>query len=159
MEKKTYSLVVYTGSGLESLTDPDKELVEASVEATKSAYAPYSAFRVGCALRLENGMIVKGSNQENAAYPSGLCAERVAFFSAGSQYPGIRILEAAITTSFPLHEPVAPCGACRQVMAETELRQNAPIRLIMTDPDGDFRIVENVISLLPMYFSGEWLKR
>lgn len=134
-------------------------LIKAAHEALSSAYAPYSQFQVGAALLLEDGSIVKGSNQENAAYPSGLCAERVAFFSAGSQHPGKKIMAAAVTTSYPMEHPISPCGACRQVMAEYELKQQTQIKLLLCSHDGSVIVVNNSRDLLPLYFSGEWLKK
>ena len=134
-------------------------LIKAAHEALSSAYAPYSQFQVGAALLLEDGSIVKGSNQENAAYPSGLCAERVAFFSAGSQHPGKKIMAAAVTTSYPMEHPISPCGACRQVMAEYELKQQTSIKLLLCSHDGSVMVVNNSRDLLPLYFSGEWLKK
>lgn len=146
-------------TSMNELRESDKTLINMATVALSSAYAPYSQFQVGAALLLENGTMVSGSNQENAAYPSGLCAERVAFFSAASQYPGETIVSIAITTSFSLSDPIAPCGACRQVMAEYELKQNKPIRVILAHPGEKVYIINNVKTLLPLYFSGEWLKK
>ncbi len=101
----------------------DKLLLEKAEEAVHKAYAPYSEFKVGAALRLANGAVIQGNNQENAAYPSGLCAERVALFYASAQFPSIAVEAIAITVNSPnglLETPIPPCGACRQVMAETE---------------------------------------
>jgi len=137
----------------------EQELIRHCISAMDTAYAPYSGFRVGAALLMEDGSIITGSNQENAAYPSGLCAERVAFFAAGSQHPEKKILAVAVTTDFPLDKPVSPCGACRQVMAEYELKQNSPIRIFMVGKDGTIYITQSIQELLPMYFSGEWLKK
>ena len=147
----------YTTS--DELPDNDKYLIKMATEALDTAYAPYSQFQVGAALQLEDGTIVIGSNQENAAYPSGLCAERVAFFSAASQHPGKTISAVAITTSFSLQNPIAPCGACRQVMAEYELKQNKPIKIILAHPGEKVYVINSVRELLPLYFSGEWLKK
>lgn len=146
-------------TSVEALAANDRLLVEAAVSAMQTAYAPYSQFQVGAALLLDDGTIVPGSNQENAAYPSGLCAERVAFFAAGSQHPDKRMLAVAITTSYPLPQPISPCGACRQVMAEYELKQGASIRIILASNGGSVMIVEQARDLLPMYFSGEWLRK
>lgn len=141
------------------LSEQEQQLIKAAHLALDSAYAPYSRFHVGAALLLEDDTIITGSNQENAAYPSGLCAERVAFFSAGSQHPGKRILAAAITTSYPLDHPVSPCGACRQVMAEYELKQSSPIRILLCAHDGSIMTGSSAKDLLPLYFSGEWLRK
>ena len=108
-------------SSIEELEPRDRELVQAAFQAQKTSYAPYSHFNVGAAIRMENGVIVKGSNQENAASPSGLCAERTAMFAAGATYPGVPMLCMAIAggPEFSLCDsPATPCGACRQVMAE-----------------------------------------
>ena len=118
----------------EELTDSDKRLIEAAIEATKRSYAPYSHFHVGVAAMLDDGTIVTGSNQENAAYPSGLCAERTALFHAGSEYPDKAVTTLAIAASNCdglTEQPVTPCGACRQVMLEAEQRYSRPIRMLM----------------------------
>ncbi|MBM6891174.1 cytidine deaminase [Bacteroides caecigallinarum] len=118
----------------EELTDSDKRLIEAAKEATKRSYAPYSHFHVGAAAMLDDGTIVTGSNQENAAYPSGLCAERTTLFHAGSEYPGKAVTTLAIAASNCegfTEQPVTPCGACRQVMLEAEQRYHRPIRMLM----------------------------
>lgn len=118
----------------------------------KGAYAPYSDFKVGAAILLSNGKVITASNQENAAYPSGLCAERIAIFAAGSQYPGEKIDSIAITTEKGDHDPAAPCGACRQSMIEYEVRQAQAIRLFMVSPTGRILVSESVENLLPMVF-------
>ena len=118
----------------EELTDSDKRLIEAAKEATKRSYAPYSHFNVGAAGMLDDGTIVTGSNQENAAYPSGLCAERTTLFHAGSEYPDKAVTTLAIAASNSegfTEQPVTPCGACRQVMLEAEQRYHRPIRMLM----------------------------
>ena len=118
----------------EELTDSDKRLIEAAKEATKRSYAPYSHFNVGAAAMLDDDTIVTGSNQENAAYPSGLCAERTTLFHAASEYPDKAVTTLAIAASnsegFTV-QPVTPCGACRQVMLEAEQRHHRPIRMLM----------------------------
>lgn len=118
----------------EELTDSDKQLIEAAKEATKRSYAPYSHFNVGAAAMLDDGTIVTGSNQENAAYPSGLCAERTTLFHTGSEYPDKAVTTLAIAASNSegfTEQPVTPCGACRQVMLEAEQRYHRPIRMLM----------------------------
>lgn len=122
---------------------------------TTQAYAPYSGFHVGAAVLLGNGTIVKGNNQENAAYPSGLCAERVALFYANANYPDTKVVAIAISAAkngVLVNETVKPCGSCRQVLAETELRFGTPIRIVL---DGQEAIVvlKGVESLLPLSFS------
>ncbi|MBC7861760.1 MAG: cytidine deaminase, partial [Bacteroidia bacterium] len=126
-----------------------------------TAYAPYSKFYVGAALLLENGEVVTGSNQENAAYPSGLCAERVAIYYAGARFPGVTIKTLVISckaTGIKLNQPVSPCGACRQAIAEYETRQKEKIRIIMSGEVGPLLASEGIENLLPLMFKGEFLK-
>lgn len=146
----------------DDLSAQDRELLSEARKATANAYAPYSHFRVGAALRLAGGKIIHGNNQENVAYPSGLCAERVALFFASAQYPD-EIVEAIAVTATPanfeLTEPVTPCGSCRQVMAESEKKQAQNIRVIMDGPDGRIWITESVKNLLPLMFKADELKK
>lgn len=146
----------------DELPGADQLLMTQAREAANHAYAPYSKFHVGAAVLLENGEVIIGSNQENAAYPSGLCAERVALFAAGAQHPGIKIIAIAIS-AYPegkkqLSVPISPCGNCRQVMSEYELRYHHHIRVIMEGGDGRFIVSENVAQFLPYLFSGSVLK-
>jgi len=146
----------------ELLKQPEAHLLGQAQEAIEGSYAPYSEFRVGAAVLLENGEIIKGSNQENAAYPSGLCAERVAIFHAKSKYPGLKVKSIAITASsdnFITKSPITPCGACRQVIAETESRQNEKIRIIMKGQEGIVQAVNGIENLLPFMFKEEQLKK
>ena len=116
------------------MTPEDQQLVDAAIQARCGSYSPYSHFRVGAAVRLGDGTIVKGANQENAAYPSGLCAERTALFAAGARYPDQPVRSLAIVAGSQggiLDEPATPCGACRQVMAESQKRAGAPISVIL----------------------------
>jgi cytidine deaminase len=139
----------------------EQNLLQHASEAKDAAYAPYSRFLVGAALLLEDGTIVKGNNQENAAYPSGLCAERVAIFAAGANFPGKLIKKIAITAAsmdFPSDHPVAPCGACRQTMLEYELNQKEPIILIMKGTTGKTYRSSSVGQLLPLFFHEDGLK-
>lgn len=143
------------------LEHADRLLLESASEAAKHAYAPYSGFRVGAALRLANNQIIQGNNQENAAYPSGLCAERVAIFGASALNPGIVIESIAIivnTDSRKVVNPVPPCGACRQVIAEYENRQNKKIRIIFAGETGKIIQVDGIESLLPMSFNSNNLQ-
>lgn len=135
------------------LPDQAQILMEKAVEAIEQAYAPYSHFQVGAAVLLENGVIVTGSNQENAAYPSGLCAERVALFSAGHQYPEVPVVALAIaaSTGGKRVESISPCGACRQVMLETEQRQSKPMQVFLCGT-GQILEVNNAKELLPLCF-------
>lgn len=138
----------------DELNETDKILIEKAKEQTQNAYAPYSSFHVGAAIELENGEIIGGNNQENAAYPSGLCAERVAMFYANSQHPNTpvkTIAIAAYTKGAFLSLPITPCGACRQVLLETENRYEKDIRVILYGSD-EIYIINNVKELLPLSF-------
>lgn len=143
---------------LESLEEEDRLLLKFATDAVGRAYAPYSNFFVGAALLLENGEIITGNNQENAAYPSGMCAERVAIYYAGSRFPGMKIKSIAVTARTPgreLHEPVPPCGGCRQVLAEYESKNGGNIKVIMCGEKGDIHISESVSQLLPLSFTSK----
>lgn len=160
IRKITLHIEEYASHAL--LPPPDRELLDAAVTASRSSYSPYSSFEVGAAVRLTDGKIITGNNQENAAYPSGLCAERVALFYAQSQYPGTAVDAIAIFASsreFLLKKPVTPCGACRQVIAEYENRHQHKIRVIMANGEGLVQVVESAESLLPLMFYLEELKK
>lgn len=132
----------------------NKTLIEATQRACNCAYAPYSNFKVGCAVELNDGTIIEGSNQENAAYPSGLCAERTALFYANAKYPDIPVKTIAITAYHDgdfVKDICSPCGACRQVMAEIEHRFKQDITILMCSKDTVYE-VESVKSLLPLAF-------
>lgn len=136
------------------LTETQKNLVDCAKEACKRAYAPYSRFNVGAAALLDNGEVVSGSNQENAAYPSGICAERTTLFYAGAQYPNNAVTHLAIA-AYKDGEytvaPTAPCGACRQVILETEHRYNTPIEILLYGREKIY-IIKSIESLLPLCF-------
>lgn len=137
-----------------------QNLMEQAVAIRKNAYAPYSKFRVGVALVLNNGKIVTGSNQENAAYPSGLCAERVAIFYAGSIYPDAKVLKMAITAASDTNQttaPIPPCGSCRQSIAEYEIRQETPIEIYFMGEIGTIYKSESLKNLLPFMFDKKFL--
>ena len=138
---------------LHELSPRERLLCEAAYEATKNAYAPYSQFNVGAAVLLANGQIITGSNQENAAYPSGLCAERVALFYASSHYPGIPVEVLAVTavTAGKQVERISPCGGCRQVMKEMENRYKQPVRLLLCGRE-EILCLESAEDLLPLSF-------
>ena len=160
IRKINISIEEYEDTG--ALSKEDLSLLQQAKEALKGSYAPYSEFHVGAAVLLENGVVVQGSNQENAAYPSGLCAERVAIFHAKSKYPDVKVKMIAITSAadnFVTTSPVTPCGACRQVIAEIESRQNKKIRIIMHGQNGLTQAVNGIENLLPLMFSEEKLKR
>lgn len=162
MDLHEIKIAYHEVSSGELLNTADKELLAKAWEACEQAYAPYSQFRVGAAVRLSNNMIYKGNNQENSAYPSGLCAERVAVFSASAQHPGIKIEQIAVvakTDSFKLSNPVTPCGACRQVLAEYEMLAGKPMRILLQSGSGKVWILEGIKNLLPLMFHGEELKK
>lgn len=143
------------------LTEGDAQLLAAAENASRNAYAPYSQFFVGAALRLEKGDIVLGTNQENVAFPSGLCAERVALFSASTNYPNEVVETMAITvntTKSKLTEPLSPCGNCRQVIMEYQNKQKRPIRLILGGQEDVVWIFEDASVLLPFGFEADYLK-
>ena len=148
--------ISYQIYAFDELDVEDKRLIDAAMKATERSYAPYSHFHVGAAALLENDVIVTGSNQENVAYPSGLCAERTALFYANSQYPDMAIKTLAIAAcnenGTPSANIISPCGACRQVMLETENRFGKPIRILLYGPK-EVYVVESVASLLPLAFS------
>lgn len=119
---------------LEEMSEPDRSLALSAIEAIDGSYAPYSHFNVGAAVLLSDGTVVKGANQENAAYPSGLCAERTAMFAAGAAYPGLDICSIAVAArqnGVLCAEPAAPCGACRQVMAQYQTKSGKPLSVIL----------------------------
>ena len=143
---------------LEELSPEEQKLIEHSRKMTNNAYAPYSRFFVGAAILLENGEIIMGSNQENAAYPSGLCAERVAIFSASANYPGVKIKAIAVSARSDKHlvdYPVSPCGACRQVLVEYEFNQKESIKLLLSGISGKVYLIDKVRDLLPFSFTAE----
>jgi len=144
----------------EELNPADRELLISARGAAKNAYAPYSQFKVGAALRLESGTIVTGVNIENAAFPSGICAERSALAGASSGHPGdipVALAIAALTDSGLCDDPVSPCGNCRQVIAEEESRNSRIIRIILGGRN-KIRIIEKGEDLLPLSFSKDFLK-
>lgn len=161
MKKITITATILEFDTLHELPPEDMNLVQRAHEAGKNAYAPYSAFHVGAALRLEDGTIVTGNNQENVAYPSGLCAERVAIFSANANHPNTPVTAIAITCiseKFEVNRPLSPCGACRQVIAETEKRYGKPIKIILSGASGPVHVVESIRDLLPLSFEADELK-
>lgn len=144
------------------LTSSERELLQLAREARGKAYSVYSGFHVGAALKLGNGKVFTGNNQENMSYPSGLCAERVALFCAMSQYPEQPvelIVLCADTQRFPLDEAVPPCGGCRQVMMEYEIKQQQPMRVLLSGNGGKHIRIAKVGDLLPFTFIAEGLKR
>ena len=148
---------VLTPTQAADLPDLDRILLDRAHEAAAKAYAPYSKFQVGSAVRLKSGQIVVGSNQENMAYPSGLCGERVAVFAAGAQFPGEEIEAVAIVSPSPIAAPRSflPCGGCRQVLLESETRQSGHIRLLLQARNEVVLVSESAINLVPFAFTVE----
>lgn len=155
---KTFTIPVHIDEfDVDELPASVQELRKAAEAARERAYAPYSGFKVGAALRLDNGIIVTGSNQENAAYPSGMCAERVAIWYAGAQYPKRQILQIYITarsSHTEVDHPVPPCGACRQSMLEYEVKQKHPIEIWFRGETGKVWRTRSVENILPLVFDG-----
>jgi cytidine deaminase len=155
MKKLDLNIFLYEYN-IQELDKNDIHLLEKAKLACKNAYAPYSNFQVGAAVLLSDGNIILGSNQENAAYPSGLCAERTAIFAAGANYPNqtiVAIAVAACKQSSSELIPVSPCGACRQVLLEYEVKQQTPMRFIMLGENNKIYISPSISNLLPAQFS------
>ncbi|MEE2931048.1 MAG: cytidine deaminase [Bacteroidota bacterium] len=160
MKEKRIELVIKSLS-FDELNNQDQDLVEKAKKSSNDAYAPYSGFMVGASLLLENGKIINANNQENVAYPSGLCAERVGIFYASAEYPNIAINTiaiAAFSKSFQINDMISPCGSCRQVMAEYEEKQNSNIKMILYSSDENILVLESVKDLLPLLFKMPLLK-
>ena len=154
MTQKDINISYLEYSRIEELNAEDRELAAEAIEAMGGAYAPYSHFHVGAAVRMSNGQIVRGANQENAAFPSGLCAERTAMFSASAKYPDKDMRSIAIAGG--VHgrlgrEPATPCGACRQVMAQYQTKSGKPMSVIMIGADRIWKF-EKVDDILPLIF-------
>jgi len=154
----TSSFLVY--DSIKELSNDVQDLMKQAIEIRKKAYAPYSQFRVGTAILLDNGKIILGSNQENAAYPSGLCAERVAIFHAGSVYPEAKIITMAITAASDTNQttaPIPPCGSCRQSIAEYEIKQESTIEIYFMGEIGEVYKSTSLKNLLPFMFDKKFL--
>ena len=158
---KEFSIKFNEIDSLNELNKVDQELIYAAVEVAKTAYTPYSKFNVGSAVLLENGETITGSNQENAAYPSGLCAERVCLFSASALYPGVNFKTLAIFAQEQLEEDdlLSPCGACRQVMSEYEINQSQDLRVLLMNASGKIWEFSSCRDLLPFAFKFKGLKK
>ena len=145
----------------DELSATDRQLIDAAKSATQRSYAPYSHFHVGAAALLADGTMITGTNQENAAYPSGICAERTTLFYAGSTHPNTAVVALAIaayTDGAFTATPIAPCGACRQVMLETEQRHHHPIRTLLYGTEGIYIIEGGIRELLPLTFDASFLE-
>ncbi len=154
MTNKEIKIAYQEYCSIDTLNAEDRELAEAAIEATEGSYAPYSKFNVGAALRMDNGTIIKGSNQENAAYPSGLCAERTALFYASATYPDAAVTSIAIVASqngLICEMPATPCGACRQVMAQYQMKGGKPMSIILVGGKKIWKF-EKVDDILPLIF-------
>lgn len=154
----TTQLLVF--DSLDSLNSEEQSLMQQAITIRKKAYAPYSNFRVGAAILLDNGQVVLGSNQENAAYPSGLCAERVAIFYAGANFPDAKILKIAVTATSDFSAnttPIPPCGSCRQSIAEYEFKQELPIEMYFMGESGMIYKSNSLKNLLPFTFDKNFL--
>lgn len=162
MERKILITSEFTElSSIDELNKTDRMLMDKARTGAASAYAPYSNFQVGAALLLDDGTVISGNNQENASYSLGLCAERVAIFAAGANHPGKKVIAMAITaysSNFTIDRPIAPCGACRQAIAEYEHRYGHPIRLILAGESGSVLIADSINRLLPLQFTADDLK-
>ena len=155
MNTQSFIISYDTFKSFNELTVSDQALCKQAKDALVTSHSPYSKFKVGTAIALTDGQVVLGSNQENVAYPSGLCAERVALFTIGANYPNAIIKTMAITAqteNFKIENPITSCGACLQVMIEIEKRQNSPIEVLFYCIDGEILKVKSIKSLLPFGF-------
>lgn len=158
--KKEFKISYEVIASRNDLNETERKLYDAALEVRNNAYAVYSDFKVGCALLLDNGQIVTGNNQENAAYPSGLCAERTAVFWASANYPNSKILKMLVIGS-PSGSvsavPIPPCGACRQAILEYEAKQKDQIEIYFSSVEGEIIKTRSVRDLLPFSFDGSYL--
>lgn len=160
MQKRNIGFEINIFESENELSQEEQDLLRNAVTARKNAYAPYSNFQVGAAIQLENGEIVIGNNQENASYPSGLCAERVAIFQAGARFPNIGIKAIAISATskkYMVETPAGPCGNCRQSIAEYEQKQKTPIAILMRGEKGEIYRCSSIADLLPLAFDNSFL--
>ncbi len=158
-EKFRFNYQVY--NSIDELNKGDADLLRQARKVTQFAYAPYSNFRVGAFAKLVNGKTVSGTNQENAAYPAGICAERTLMSTASSLYPGVGIVAIAISynnINGKSNRPVSPCGICRQSFFEFQERTKNPIRIILSGMEGKVQVIENATDLLPLVFGAEDIK-
>jgi cytidine deaminase len=159
--KKEFTVQYEEYASAEELPEEDKTLLDLARKTTATAYAPYSQFRVGAAARLAGGQVITGTNQENASYPVGICAERTLLSVAGAVYPGIAIDTLAVSydnSNGTSDRPISPCGICRQSLQEFEQRTGRPIRIILGGQQGKVNVLTGSAVLLPFAFSGDELK-
>jgi cytidine deaminase len=160
MESKIIQTQILVYASISELAEQDRRLLELAHQSVEDAYAPYSNFRVGAAVLLANGKQIGGSNQENAAYPVCICAERVALSAAASQYPREAVTAIAVTAKsqrIRIVEPISPCGTCRQFMCEVEQKHQQDIKVILQGEDGPLYVLDTVRALLPLSFNGSFL--
>lgn len=160
MKEIKIETVLTVFDNLDETPDDVQNLMGMASKARKKAYAPYSKFQVGAAILLDNGEIVTGSNQENASYPSGLCAERTAIYYAGAQYPDSKIVKMALVAGSSVHKtftPIPPCGACRQAIAEYEVKQDVPIEIYFMGETGKVAFSKSLANILPLVFDKSFL--
>ena len=153
--KESFTFNYQLFSNWTDLPEQEQHLVDKAYEAMENAYAPYSEFKVGACALMDDGSFILGNNQENAAFPSGICAERVALFYAGANFPNKKVLTLCIVAKgelMPASQLLSPCGGCRQVMLESENRQKQPMRVILVNQDGRTMVLDSVIQLLPFGF-------
>lgn len=158
MKSEFFSFNFKIFDSVDELTEADAALLAEAREITKFAYAPYSNFRVGAVAKLVTGEKVTGTNQENASYPAGICAERTLLSTASSLFPGVGIDTIAISynnTNGKSDRPISPCGICRQSFAEFQQRTKQPIRIILSGQEGEIQVIENAANLLPFVFSSD----
>ena len=161
MKNKKVITSTFLQISFSELNENDQKLISNAISSLNDAYAPYSGFLVGASVLLDNGEIISANNQENVAYPSGLCAERVAIYYAGAKFPSIGIKTIAITAKskkFEIKDIISPCGACRQSIAEYEVKQEGNIRILLHQSDNSVLIVESISELLPFMFKSQDLK-
>lgn len=154
----TTDLAIY--DDLKELPKDVQDLMKESFEARENSYSPYSKFRVGAAILLDNGEVISGSNQENASYPAGLCAERTAIFYAGAKFPNTKVLKMALSAKSANHvvdTPTPPCGSCRQAIAEYEMKQKTPIEIYFMGETGKVVKANSISDLLPLIFDSSFL--
>jgi len=160
MKKEKYDFAYEVYDSIDELSEQEAMLLKKAREVTQHAYAPYSHFKVGAVAKMKNGEIVSGSNQENASFPVGLCAERVLLASASSQYPKVPIDIIAISYNsdkVASDHPIAPCGICRQSLQEFEERLKYPIKLVLGGMQGKVIVIDKASQLLPLAFTSDEL--
>ena len=156
MQQQQYHFEFEVYNSIKDLQEADKQLLQQARDITETAYAPYSNFFVGAAAQMENGKVITGTNQENASYPVGICAERVLLSAVASQFASAGILTMAISfnnLNGESNSPISPCGICRQSLSEYEQRTNQPIKIILSGLKGEVYIIEKASQLLPLAFS------